>query len=118
MRVHWLRKVQRGRDDEAAGIASDDPVAPSLVVERVVGAIVMIAGQPAPGRPGRAPRTRGLMALKTRYVVPCRVRDKAVEIRWVFHTARRVFRSAGRVAAGHPMPSIHRRPLLRLPQAQ
>ena len=90
MRVRWLRKALRNLDEEATYIASDDAKAARLVVERVVGAVAMLADQPGLGRPGRVPGTRELIVKKTRYIVPYRVRGQTVEILRVFHSSRRL----------------------------
>ena len=90
MRLKWLRKALRNLDDEAAYIAIDNPQAARLVVQRVLDAVAMLAEQPGIGRPGRIPRTRELVVLKTRYIVPYRVRGEVVEILRVFHTSRRL----------------------------
>ena len=80
----------RNLDDEAAYIANDNADAARLVVQRVLNAVAMLAEQPGLGRPGRIPRTRELVVLKTRYIVPYRVRGEVVEILRVFHTSRRL----------------------------
>ena len=90
MRVKWLRTALRNLDDEATYIATDDPAAARQVVERVLTAVATLEEQPALGRPGRVPGTRELVVLKTRYVVPYRVRGDAIEILRVFHTSRRL----------------------------
>ena len=90
MRLRWLRKALRNLDDEAAYIANDNADAARLVVRRVLDAVAMLAEQPGLGRPGRIPRTRELVVLKTRYIVPYRVRGEVVEILRVFHTSRRL----------------------------
>jgi plasmid stabilization system protein ParE len=90
MRVRWLRKAVRNLDEEATYIASDDVKAARLVVERVIGAVAMLADRPGLGRPGRVPGTRELIVTKTRYIVPYRVRGETVEILRVFHTSRRL----------------------------
>ena len=90
MRVRWLRQALRNLDEEATYIAADDPAAARLVVARVLDAVAMLAQQPGLGRPGRVPGTRELAVLKTRYVVPYRVRGDTVEILRVFHTSRRL----------------------------
>ena len=90
MRLRWLRKALRNLDDEAAYIANDNADAARLVVQRVLDAVAMLAEQPGLGRPGRIPRTRELVVLKTRYIVPYRVRGEVVEILRVFHTSRRL----------------------------
>ena len=90
MRVRWLRKALRNLDDEANHIASDSPDAAQRVVQRVLEAVAMLAEQPGLGRPGRVSGTRELVVLKTRYIVPYRVRGQTIEILRVFHTSRRL----------------------------
>jgi len=89
MRIRWLRTALRQLGEEAAHIAADDPAMARVVVQRVLAAVAMLAEQPALGRPGRVPGTRELVVLKTRYIVPYRVRGDAVEVLRVFHTSRR-----------------------------
>ena len=90
MRVRWLRTALRNLEAESSFIAEDDPAAARLVVRRVLTAVAMLAAQPALGRPGRVPNTRELVVLKTRYIVPYRVRGDPIEILRVFHTSRRL----------------------------
>lgn len=90
MRVRWLRKALRNLDDEASCIATDSPAAAQLVVQRVLESVAMLPEQPGMGRPGRVPGTRELVVLKTRYLVPCRVRGQTIEILRVFHASRRL----------------------------
>ena len=89
MRVRWLSQALRNLDDEASYIAQDDPKAAQLVVQRILDSIAMLPEQPGIGRPGRVPGTRELIVLKTRYIVPYRVRGQTIEILRVFHTSRR-----------------------------
>ena len=90
MRVRWLRKALRNLDEEATYIATDDPATARLLVERVLQAVAMLEEQPGIGRAGRVPRTRELVVLKTRYIVPYGVRGEVVEVLRVFHTSRRL----------------------------
>jgi plasmid stabilization system protein ParE len=90
MRLRWLRKALRNLDDEATCIAADDPVAARLVVRRVLDAVALLPAQPGLGRPGRVPGTREGVVLKTRCVVPYRVRGDVIEVLRVFHTSRRL----------------------------
>ena len=90
MRVRWLYQALRNLDDEIAFIAADGPQAAKLVAERVTRAVSMLGEHPGIGRPGRVHGTRELVVLKTRYIVPYRVRDEAIEILRVFHTSRRL----------------------------
>lgn len=88
MQVKWLRKALQNLDEEATYIAQDDPSAAGLAVQRVMAAVAMLADQPGLGRPGRVPGTRELIVLKTRYLVPYRVRGGTVEVLRVFHSSR------------------------------
>ena len=90
MQVKWLRTALRSLDDEATYIAIDDAAAARLVVDRVLDAVASLAEQPGLGRPGRVPGTRELVVLKTRFIVPYRVRGELIEILRVFHTSRRL----------------------------
>ena len=89
MRVRWLRAALRNLDEEASYIAADEPRAARLVVARVLDAVAQLVEQPGLGRPGRVPGTRELVVLKTRYLVPYRVKGETIEILRVFHTSRR-----------------------------
>ena len=89
MRIRWLRTALRNLDEEATFIAADDATAARLVVERVLDAVAQLAAQPDLGRPGRVPGTRELVVLRTRYLVPYRVRGSEIQILRVFHTSRR-----------------------------
>ncbi len=90
MRRRWLRQALRNLDDEATYIAADDAAAARLVVKRALDAVALLPAQPGLGRPGRVPGTRELVVLKTRYIVPYRVRGDVIEILRVFHTSRRL----------------------------
>lgn len=89
VRVKWLARALLDLDEEASYIASDDAAAARLVVERVLNAVAVLAARPALGRPGRVAGTRELVVLKTRYIVPYRVRGDVVEVLRMFHTSRR-----------------------------
>lgn len=90
MRLKWLRTALRNLDQEAAHIAVDDVVTARLVVKRVLNAVALLGEQPELGRPGRVHGTRELVVLRTRFIVPYRVRGETVEILRVFHTSRRL----------------------------
>jgi len=90
VRVRWLRTALRNLDEEATYIAADNPEAARAVVGRVLDAVAALAERPELGRPGRVPGTRELVVLKTRYVVPYRVKRDAIEVLRVFHSSRRL----------------------------
>jgi toxin ParE1/3/4 len=88
-RIRWLKTALRNFDEEITYIASDNPVAARLVARRIADAVELLAEQPALGRPGRVAGTRELVVLRTRYLIPYRVRRGVVEIMRVFHASRR-----------------------------
>jgi plasmid stabilization system protein ParE len=90
LRVRWLRKALHNLDREASYIAEESPMAAQRVVQRVLDAVAQLAEQPALGRPGRVPGIRELVVLKTRYLVPYRIRARQIEILRVFHTSRKL----------------------------
>ena len=90
VRVRWLRTALRNLDEEASYVASENPAAARLVVQRVLEAVALLAEQPGLGRPGRVPGTREVVVVKTRYIVPYRVRGQTIEILRVFHTSRKL----------------------------
>ena len=87
--IIWLRKALRNFDEEASRIAEDDSKAASLIVERIMHAVDLLASQPALGKPGRVPGTRELQVARTRYLIPYRLRANREEILRVFHTSRK-----------------------------
>jgi toxin ParE1/3/4 len=89
MRVRWLRQALNNLDEEAGHIAVDSAEVAQLVIQRIFDAVAQLIEQPGLGRPGRVPGTRELVVLKTRYVIPYRVRGEVIEILRVFHTSRR-----------------------------
>lgn len=89
MRVKWLRQALRNLDDEAAYIAQDSPQSAALFIRHIIDSAAMLAAHPQLGRPGRVPGTRELVVTRFPYILPYRVREQAVEILRVFHTARK-----------------------------
>lgn len=87
MRIVWLRTALKNLDDEAAYIAADQPQAARAMIERITRAVALLATQPALGRPGRVLGTRELVIPQTHYLVPYRVRDDAIVVLRVFHSA-------------------------------
>ncbi len=90
MRIRLLRAALRNLEEEAAYIAAQDPVAAQQVVQRVLVAVQSLAKQPGLGRRERVADRRELVVLKTRYVVPYRVRGETIEILRVFHSTQRL----------------------------
>ena len=90
MRLKWLRTALRNLDQGVAHIAVDDAVTARLVVKRVLDAVALLGEQAESGRPGGVHGSRELVVLRTRLIVPYRVRAETVEILRVFHTSRRL----------------------------
>jgi len=76
-------------DQEASYIAQDNPKAAAEFVLQLRDSALMLGKQPNLGRPGRIPETRELVISNLPYILPYRVRNDAVEILRVFHTARK-----------------------------
>jgi toxin ParE1/3/4 len=70
-------------------IERDNPIAAKAVVARIRRSIGRLEIIPLSGRPGVVPGTRILAVPGLPYVVIHRVRDDAVEIIAILHTARR-----------------------------
>jgi len=89
VRIRWLRTAERNLEEIASYIAEDDPDAAARVISRIAEAIDLLPTHPAMGRAGRVVGTRELVIAGTPFIVPYRVRGKAVEILRVMHGARR-----------------------------
>ena len=89
MPVRWLRRALENLDDEAAYIAKDSPQMAAEFVKHLRESAAALADQPNMGRAGRIAGTRELVIKRFSYILPYRVRDGAVEILRVFHTARK-----------------------------
>jgi toxin ParE1/3/4 len=89
LEVRWLKRALANLDAEAGFIARDNPTAAFRVVDAIATAVELLAQHPGLGRPGRVDGTRELVVPDTPYLVPYRVRGKAVEILRIFHGARK-----------------------------
>ena len=92
MRSHRLiypRRYRRQLEDIHEGIAAENPLAASRVIERIRIAVERLQEFPEIGRPGRVPGTRELVIVGTPYIVPYRLKDGTVEIITVLHSAQR-----------------------------
>jgi toxin ParE1/3/4 len=89
MRVRWLRKALLNLDQAASYIAKDNPKAAAEFVIHLRDSALMLGEQPNLGRVGRISGTRELVIANLPYILPYRVRNDAVEILRVFHTARK-----------------------------
>lgn len=88
MQVKWLRRALENLNTEAGYIARDSPESASRIVTAIISDVEHLAEYPAMGRAGRVPGTRELIVAGMPYIIPDRVRDKAVEILRVFHASR------------------------------
>jgi toxin ParE1/3/4 len=88
LQVVWLKNALSNLDDIAEYIAQDNPLAAQQVVDLIIQQVNQLATQPALGRPGRVVGTRELVVSNSNYLVPYRIKNKAVEILRVFHTSR------------------------------
>jgi toxin ParE1/3/4 len=89
MRLRWLRKALDNLDREAAHIAQDSPKSAAEFVAHLRASAMMLVEHPEMGRAGRVPGTRELVVTRFPYILPYRVRNDAIEILRVFHTARK-----------------------------
>jgi len=89
MLVKWLRRALENLDQEATYIAKDSPRMASEFVRHLRASAAMLANHPNMGRPGRIAGTRELVVTQFPYILPYRVRNSAIEILRVFHTARK-----------------------------
>jgi toxin ParE1/3/4 len=89
MRVRWLRKTLLNLDQAASYIAKDNPKVAAEFVIHLRDSALMLGEQPNLGRVGRISGTRELVIANLPYILPYRVRNDAVEILRVFHTARK-----------------------------
>lgn len=95
MQVKWLRRALESLDDEAAYIAEDNPRVAAEFVLHVRNSAAMLAIHPDMGRPGRISGTREFVITRFPYILTYRVRNGAVEVLRVFHTARKWPRGIG-----------------------
>ncbi len=89
LEIRWLKRALANLDAEAAFIARENPAAAARVVDVIATTVELLAEHPALGRPGRVEGTRELVVPDTPYLVPYRVRGRAVEILRVCQGARK-----------------------------
>lgn len=89
MDVRPTRKALANLDEETTFMAKQNPEAAAQIVERIETAVRKLASHPALGQPGRVPGTRELAISGTPYIIPYRVRGKALEILRVLYSSRK-----------------------------
>lgn len=88
-RIRWTRRALRRLDEIGAYISSEDPVAASRVVARIVTAAEGLADYSSLGRPGRIKGTRELVLVDIPYIIAYRIGDGQPEILTVMHSAQK-----------------------------
>jgi plasmid stabilization system protein ParE len=93
MRITWSRRAHRELDAALTFIAHDNPQAAEEIVEKIMGAVAMLAKFPWMGKQTVDPKFRSLAVAGTRYIVYHRILDeeKRVQIDHVLHGAQIIF---------------------------
>ena len=86
MRVRWLRQALLDLD---AIDSEDSPAVAVDVIVKIIKAVSLLKEQQGIGRAGRVPGTKELVIPGLPYIVPYRVKDKAVHVLRVYHTSRK-----------------------------
>jgi len=85
--IRWLDEAVIDLQSLRNYIAQDNPHAATKVVKKILHAVDILLEQPDLGRQGRVVNTRELIISGVPYIVPYRVKNKAIEILRVFHCA-------------------------------
>ncbi len=88
MQVKWLARALANLTDEAEYIAKESPANAKAFFMHVLASVEQLKEHPHLGRAGRVTGTRELVITHYPYIVPYRIKNGAVEILRVFHTAR------------------------------
>jgi toxin ParE1/3/4 len=88
-RLEYAPRYFRRLEDIRERIAAGNPTAANRMVERIRAAVARLAASPGLGRPGRVAGTRELVITRTPYIVPYRVKEDAVQIITILHSAQR-----------------------------
>ena len=93
MRITWSRRAHRELDAALAFIVQDNSQDAEETVEKIMGAIAMLAKFPWMGKQTVDPKFRSLAVAGTRYVVYYRILDeeKRLQIDHVLHGAQIIF---------------------------
>jgi toxin ParE1/3/4 len=89
VRIVWSPRAVDHLASLRSYIAREDPAAAASVAETLLRPVERLAQFPHAGGPGRVPGTRELVILRTRSIVPYRVRPSRIEIIAVFHQRQR-----------------------------
>jgi len=85
MKIIWSRRAIRHLIALRDYIAQDGADNASLVAERILNHVELLATQPQMGRPGRIVGTRELVIGGLPYIIPYRIRGERLELIAVFH---------------------------------
>jgi len=89
VRIIWTEPAARALELIQDYIASDNRRAAWEVTQTIRHAVNQLGNHPRLGRPGRVQGTLELIIPKLPYIVPYRIKDRAVQVLSVFHTARK-----------------------------
>lgn len=87
MIIKWLDDAIHDLQALRQYIAQDNPSAATKVAKRILNSVKLLSEQPGIGRPGRVHNTRELIIPQTPYIIPYRVKDGAIEVLRVLHSA-------------------------------
>ena len=88
MKLVWSHYALADRREIFSYIEADDPRAAITVDERIQIGVRRLTDFPESGRIGRVEGTREIVIARTRYVAAYQIRDDAVRILRVIHSAR------------------------------
>lgn len=88
MTLVWGPRAQRDLHELIAYIAEDSLQAATLVAARILRSAELLVDVPQAGRSGRVAGTRGLVVLRTPYLLVYRTTKRNVRILRVYHGAR------------------------------
>lgn len=87
MIVRWLEDAVQDLQALRDYIAAENPTAANHVAKRILHCVDLLSSQPGIGRQGRVPHTRELIISGTPFIIPYRVKNNAIEILRVLHSA-------------------------------
>jgi plasmid stabilization system protein ParE len=89
MKVVWSPRAIRHLAALRSYIENDSERNATLVAERILRAVDLLATQPAMGRPGRVLGTRELVVGDTGFIIPYRSRGERLELIAIFRGRQR-----------------------------
>lgn len=88
MKIVWSHRAIRHLTALREHIARDSEQNATLVAQRILQSVDLLASHPEIGRAGRVLGTRELIVPNTPYLIPYRVRGDRLELLAVFHGRR------------------------------